>query len=92
MGSYLGYRCSACGYEEAQMGIGSGRQAGHALVLYHCYLCKSVGSAWKVEGQEPRCSYCYHPDIHILDIETRNIECPKCGEPAKFFPKEGEWE
>lgn len=92
MGSYLGYRCGACGYEEEQIGVGSGRQADPVLVLFRCDGCKFVGSAWKTKGQEPRCSCCYHLGIHILDAETREIDCPKCGEPAEFYAKEGEWE
>lgn len=92
MGSFVQFKCNYCKYEEADLGVGNGRDPVRFLALFNCDNCKSVGSTWVHENQIPRCSLCYHDAITLFPSDIKKISCPKCGEPASFSPKEGGWE
>lgn len=91
MGYFIGYQCHFCGYSDPQIALGFGKDPDMEMKLYHCDNCKSVGSAWHRKGEAIRCTYCYHPGIELLDSATKVFSCPKCGEPALFYPVEGKW-
>ncbi len=92
MGEFLGYRCNYCGYEEARIPVGKGREEGLELKLFLCPSCKSVHSTWVRNGETPRCSLCYDRDIQMLEPITQKIICPKCGTDAVVTEEPGTWE
>ena len=92
MGSFVGFKCKFCQYEEPSIGVGHGQAEMPRLSLYRCNHCHTIGSAWAHEGEILRCANCYDDSIVILPDDTRRLSCPKCGEPAVIAPKEGSWE
>lgn len=92
MGRFVGFRCRFCKYEETGLGIGRGRTEFPFLKLYRCDNCKTIGSTWIYENRIPRCAGCYHDAITLLDDDARQVNCPKCGEPAPLTPQDGEWQ
>lgn len=92
MGSFVGFKCKFCHYEESSIGVGSGKTAMPYLALYRCNHCLTIGSAWTHQGKIPRCANCYDDAIVILPDDARRVNCPKCGESAVITPKEGSWE
>ncbi len=91
MGSFVGFKCKFCQYEEPRIGVGRGKAGMPFLALYRCNHCHTIGSTWIHENKIPRCSSCYDA-IVILPDDTRRVSCPKCGELAMIAPKEGSWE
>lgn len=92
MGEFLGFRCNYCGYEEARIPVGKGRDSEQELKLYVCACCNSVHSTWVRNGEAPRCSLCYDRDIRILEPVTQKISCPKCDTDAVLTEVPDTWE
>jgi len=91
VGGYVSYRCRYCGYEQAEIALGRGREPNLALELFHCRHCRSVGSTWVRAGEQPLCGHCYDEAVDLLDPATTKFACPRCGEDGRFTPAEGEW-
>jgi len=92
MGGYVDFRCKHCRYEETDIGVGKGKNPSLRLSLFRCIKCKSTGSTWVKENEVPRCGACYEEGVPLLPDDTTHIDCPRCGKPAQFVPKEGSWE
>jgi len=92
MGRFVDFRCTHCRYEETDIGIGKGKHPFPYLALFRCVRCKSTGSTWIKENEAPRCAVCYEVGVTLLPDDTTRIDCPRCGKPAQFVPKEGSWE
>ena len=92
MGSFVDFACKNCHYEEKAIGIGRGRNELPYLALFRCDHCHSIGSTWVHANRVPVCGNCYHDGLTLLPDDSRGVNCPKCGEPAKLTPKEGGWE
>jgi len=92
MGSYVEFRCANCGYQEAQLPVGTGRDADKELKLFACNCCKSVHSTWVVGENAPRCSLCYDRDIRIIEAAPQSLDCPKCGNTAALVSADGSWD
>lgn len=92
MGHFVDFHCSFCKYEETNLGVGRGRVEFPFLKLYRCDNCKTIGSTWIYENRLPRCAGCYHDAIMLLDDDAQRVNCPKCGEPARLKPRDGEWQ
>lgn len=92
MGFFVDLKCSACKYEETSLGVGRGKNPTPFLALFRCDRCKSIGSTWVQDGRNPRCSLCYHDAVTILPDDTRSVDCPKCGKPARIAVSEGSWD
>ncbi|MHB1951313.1 MAG: hypothetical protein ACYCQK_07535 [Acidiferrobacteraceae bacterium] len=92
MGRFVQYRCGSCRYEEPDLAVGRGREEFPYLSLFRCDNCHSVGSTWIFRDRLPRCSLCYHDALTLLPDDVSVLACPKCGEPARFEPREGAWE
>jgi hypothetical protein len=92
VGGFVEFRCKHCRYEETDIGVGKGRNPSPFLALFRCAKCKSVGSTWIKEHETPRCGVCYEEGVTLLPDDTTRIDCPRCGKPAQFAPKEGVWE
>jgi len=69
-----------------------GKKSIPRLSLFRCIKCKSTGSTWVKENETPRCGICYEEGVTLLPDNTTHIDCPRCGQPAQFTPKEGSWE
>jgi len=82
VGSFVGFKCKFCQYEEPSIGVGRGKAEVPFLTLYRCNHCLTIGSTWIHDGKIPRCANCYDDAIVILPDDTRRVNCPKCGEPA----------
>lgn len=91
MGWFVDFRCPYCRYEEAGIGVGHGKSEFPYLALFCCDNCKSVGSTWIRESESPRCGACYQENVRLLADDVHSIDCPKCGEPAFFARREGQW-
>lgn len=92
MGGFVDFRCKHCRYEETEIGVGRGKQSFPRLALFRCTKCKSTGSTWVKENEPARCGICYEEGVALLPDDTTGIECPRCGKPAQFTPREGSWE
>ena len=92
MGGFVDFRCKHCRYEETEIGVGRGKQPFPRLSLFRCTKCKSTGSTWVRENELPRCGICDEEGVALLPEEATRIECPRCGKPAQFTPREGSWE
>ncbi|HEY5682708.1 MAG TPA: hypothetical protein VIR61_03440 [Sulfuricaulis sp.] len=92
MGSFVGFKCKFCQYEEPNLGVGHGKAEMPILALYRCNHCHTIGSTWIHEGKIPRCANCYDEEIVILPDDAQHVNCPKCGEPAVITPKGGGWD
>ncbi len=92
MGSFVGFKCKFCQYEEPSIGVGRGKAETPLLALYRCKHCLTIGSAWIHEGKIPCCANCYDDAIVILPDDTRRVNCPKCRESAMIAPKDGSWD
>ena len=91
MGSFVGFMCKFCQYQEPSIGLGFGKAASPFLALYRCHHCNAIGSTWIHENKTPLCSQCYDEALTILPDDTRYVNCPKCGEQGMIVPKEGSW-
>jgi hypothetical protein len=92
MGGFVDFRCKHCRYEETDIGVGKGKHPFPYLALFRCPKCKSTGSTWIKENEIPRCGLCYEEGVTLLPDDTTRIDCPRCGKPALFAPREGSWE
>ena len=92
MGGFVSFKCALCRYEEPEIGVGRGHAEFPFLALYRCDNCKTIGSTWVEQNRLPRCAGCYHDAITILPDNTRRVNCPKCGEPARITPRDGDWQ
>jgi len=92
MGRFVDFRCKHCRYEETDIGVGKGKNPSPCLALFRCTRCRSTGSTWVKENETPRCGLCYEEGVTLLPDDTTRIDCPRCGQPAQFTPKEGSWE
>lgn len=92
MGFFVDFKCDSCKYEEESIGVGHGKNPTPHLALYRCNQCKSIGSTWVSDGGIARCSLCYDEAVTILPDDTRRVDCPKCGKPARIAVREGSWE
>jgi len=91
VGSYVGFRCRYCGYEQPDIPLGRGRDAQQSLELFTCKRCRTVGSTWVRQGETPLCGHCYDEAIELPDPASGRITCPRCGEVGKLVPGQGEW-
>lgn len=89
MGGYVDFRCQHCRYQETDIGVGKGKRPFPCLALFRCARCKSTGSTWVKENATPRCGLCYEEGVTLLPDDTTHIDCPRCGKPALFTPREG---
>jgi hypothetical protein len=92
VGSYVGFKCRFCQYEETSIGVGHGKNVFPFLGLYRCNHCHTIGSTWIYENKIPRCSQCYDDALIMLPDDTRHVNCPKCGEPGVITSQPGSWE
>lgn len=92
MGFFVDFKCDFCKYEERAIAVGHGKSPIPFLALFRCDHCRSVGSTWVQERRIPHCSLCYHDAVTILPDDTRRLNCPKCGDPARITVGEGSWE
>lgn len=92
MGGFVDFRCTHCRLEMEEIPVGKGRRPWPYLALYRCTRCKTVGSTWIQEDQPARCSVCYEDGVTLLPDDTTRVDCPKCGKPAQFTPRDGSWE
>jgi len=93
MGHKVDFHCFSCRYEELDLGVGAGARPSPYLSLFRCDHCHSVGSAWVAEGQTPRCSFCYDDEPVLLALDTKALDCPKCGKRATLHHRyEDSWQ
>ncbi|GMR19754.1 MAG: hypothetical protein BMS9Abin36_0349 [Gammaproteobacteria bacterium] len=92
MGHFINFQCPYCGYSEEKVPLGQSRQTGKSLTLFKCEPCRSLGSAWIVKGDKPRCSVCYDENIVLLGDDVSQTDCPKCGETVIIRKLDELWE
>jgi len=92
MGGFVDFHCRHCRLELPEIPFGAGRNPSPALALFRCRRCKTVGSTWVYPGRTPQCGTCYEEGVELLPDDARDIDCPKCGKPARLTPRDGHWE
>jgi hypothetical protein len=92
MGGFVDYHCRHCRTEQTEIPVGRGRTASPYLKLFRCTRCKTVGSTWVEDDRPPRCGTCYEEGVELLPDDVTRIDCPRCGQPARFTPRAGGWE
>lgn len=92
MGGFVDFHCRHCRTELTEIPVGKGRVPSPWLALFRCAKCKTVGSTWVEDGRPARCGTCYEEGVELLPDGTTRISCPRCGEPARFSPRDGRWD
>jgi len=92
MGGFVDFHCRHCRLDLPEIPFGKGRNPSPVLELFRCRRCKTVGSTWVHAGQVPLCGTCYEEGVELLPEDVARIDCPKCGKPAQFTPRDGHWE